>query len=211
MPSTARHLVLLVLVGLCSSIYGQATSGLHVIAEGIEITLPKGWLAASRKQIAQFEVARDRLFAQNDLRPKLEPREVTTFQAEKEVGGVAGFVGITIMPGEASQAQVSSYSVEKTENLAARLIEQHKRALFAARCTGVSFSAPALQDIGGKKAIGFEMEFTTPDGVKRAGTKQYVYMRNATVILNSAAPVESPQLLRDEMANTLTSVKLNEN
>lgn len=201
----------MVLVGLSFSIYGQATLGPNVISEAVEITLPKGWRAASRKQIAQFELARDRLLAENELRPRLEPKEVTTFQAEKEIGGVSGFVGITVMPAEASQAQVSSYSVEKTENLAAWLIEQHRKALFATRGTEVSFSAPALQDIGGKKAIGFAMEFTTPDEVKRAGTKQYVYMRNATLILNSAAPVESPQLLRDEIANALASVKLTEN
>lgn len=180
----------------------------HQVADAVEIELSSGWQTATQRQVAEFEKERKEIYARAGLKPKVNPRDTVTFQAEKSEGADSIALGITVMPGEASQAEVAQLSEQRVQQLGAVFAQQFRSAAASSGVSNVTFTRPALQRVGDKLAIGYSTSFTTADGIRRTGIKYHVYMRNATVVMSATGADSIRQSLRDEASASIQAARL---
>lgn len=178
------------------------------VTDSVGIELSTNWRVATQKQVTDFERDRKELYAQAGLKPKVNPRDTVTFQAEKSEGQDSIALGITVMPGEASQAEVVRLSEQRVQQLGAAYEQQFRAALTSVGGTNLKFTRPALQRVSDKMAIAYSVSFTSPDGTRRTGANYHVYMRNATVVLSATGADSIRQSLRDEADAALQSARL---
>jgi hypothetical protein len=194
---------------VCGTSAAQQNPALwHQVAGSVEIGLSSDWRIATQKQVIDFERERKEIYAQAGLKPKVNPRDTVTFQAEKSEGPDSILLGVTVMPGEASQAEVTRLSDQRVQQLGAVFERQFRSALISAGGSNLTFTRPALQRVGEKTAIAYSVSFTTPDGIRRTGVNYHVYMRNATVVMSATGADSIRQSLRDEANAALHSARL---
>lgn len=186
----------------------QISKSRHQITDAVEIELSGGWRTATQRQAAEFEADRREIYARAGVEPKVNPRDTVSFQAEKSQGADSIALGITVMPGEASQAQVAQLSEQRIQQLGAVFAQQFRSVAASAGVTNVVFTQPALQHVGDKLAISYSTSFTTADGIRRTGIKYHVYMRNATVVVSATGADSIRQSLRDEASASIQTARL---
>lgn len=180
------------------------------ITDAVELALPSGWRVATPKQVVNFERERKDIYSRAGLDPKVNPGDTVTFQAEKSEGADSIMLGVTVMPGEASHAEVAQLSEQRIARIGDAFAQQFRTMAASAGVTNVVFTPPVLQRVGDKLAIGYANTFTTADGVKRTGVKYHVYMRNATVVISATGADSIRKSLRDEASTLIQGVRLNE-
>ncbi|MDM0056833.1 hypothetical protein [Variovorax fucosicus] len=210
MPSFVSMLALATGLFSSPSFAQQSPLTRHHVTDSVDIDLSDDWRVATRTQVVEFEEARKEMLDQAGVRPKVKPHEAVTFQAVRSMGSASITLGVTVMPGEASQSEVVGLSGQRIQQLVGVFEQQFRTVLASAGGSDVVFSRPALAPIGGKTAIAYSVAFRTPDGVVRSGVKYHVYMRNATVVMSTTAADTVPKSLRDAATAALRTVQLAE-
>lgn len=185
-----------------------ATRSQHKVADAVVVELSNDWRTATRTQVSDFEKDRKEIYSRAGLEPKVKARDTVTFQAEKSEGSDSIALGITVMPGEASQAEVAALSETRIQQLGAVFAQQFRSIAASSGARDVAFTRPALQRIGDKLAISYSISFTTPDGVRRTGVKHHIYMRNATVVMSATGADSIRQSLRDDANAAIQGTRL---
>jgi len=195
----------------CFAVTGNAQQNLssrNEITDAVGIQLPNGWRVATQREAVNFEKERKDMYARAGLEPKVSPRDAVNFQAHKSEGADSIVLGVTVMPGEASQAEVAQLSEQRIQQLGAVFEKQFRSVAASSGITNVTFTRPTLQRVSGKLAIGYSNSFRTADGIQRTGIKYHVYMRNATVVVSATGADSIRQSLRDEASAAIQGIAL---
>jgi hypothetical protein len=193
-----------------ASVAQQVVPDWHRVTDFVEIGLQSGWEIASQERILEFEKERAKAISQAGLEKKVSPSKVVTFQAVKTKGPDSVTLGITVLPGEASQAEVNGLSEERVLQIGSVFAQQFHTAVSSLGGRESRFSRPVLQQVGNMTAITYSTSFVAPDGFERKGVKYHVYMRNATVILSVTSASSIQKSLADEADAAIQLVRLTE-
>jgi hypothetical protein len=178
----------------------------YQVGDSVEISLPKGWSAPGTAELQRIERGRDQIAKNQGI---AVPR-VETLTARRADSTGTATLGAMIMAAEASQAEIRKLTPAQINTLGEGYSRSSTAVLRRAGASEIEFGPAALEDVGGKLAISQAISYRDPTGVKQAGVRYHVYLRNATVVLHEYAAINVSKALRDEATAAIKSARLTE-
>ncbi|WP_172705234.1 hypothetical protein [Variovorax paradoxus] len=176
----------------------------YKVGDSVEISLPKGWSVPSAEELQRIERGRDQMAKNQGI---AVPR-VETLTARRVDSSGTATLGAMIMAAEASQAEIRKLTPAQIKTLGEGYSSSFTAVLRRGGASEIEFGPTALEDVGGKLAISQALSYRDPNGVKQAGVRYHIYMRNATIILHEYAAINVSKALRDEATAAIKSARL---
>jgi hypothetical protein len=164
---------------------------------------------SNEEQLQVLEKARDQQLEDKGLTPALTGDMVNIpFRAEAARKPEALGVMMTVMPAEASQEEIETWSADMIRELGALLGESQKKTLAASGMRDISVGPSSLVNAGGKKAFYFAMHFTASDNQRYAVENYYIYTATRTVVYNTQVGADQFEATAGERRNVLESLRI---